>query len=150
MDFEGDVLFVDSPDGGDLVLKDGLIECDKSFKTAVFISLFGGNIDDPAVIESSKSWWGNSIGDKETEVRSRFQFIISGLPLSTKNMKLAAEAIKIDLEWMIESKVCDDIQISGIIADFKTADFTVNILVNNELTDSIEFKVNWEAMRNGI
>jgi len=150
MDFEGDVLFVDSPDGGNLVIENGLFACDKSFKTAVLLSLFGGNIDDPAVIESNKEWWGNDIGDKETALRSRFQFIIAGFPLSTKNLKLAIEAIKIDLQWMIDNGVCDDVQVSGMITDFKSADFTVKIFANSEIADNIEFKVNWEAMRNGV
>lgn len=150
MNFEGDVLFVDTPDGGDLVINNDFFASEKGFKTAVFISLFGGNIDDPAVIESSKEWWGNSIGEEKTSLRSRFQYIVAGLPLSTKNLKLCIEAIKIDLQWMIDDGVCEDIVVSGIITDIKTADFTVKIMINNDIADNINFKVNWEAMQNGI
>ena len=38
-DFEGDVLFLDSNDGGVLQIEDGVIACDKTFKTAVYLSL---------------------------------------------------------------------------------------------------------------
>ena len=45
-DFEGDLLLADSADGGNVLISDGLFQGDRSFNTAVYLSLFGGNRDD--------------------------------------------------------------------------------------------------------
>lgn len=148
-DFEGDVLLKDSPDGGEIEIKDGLISCDKGFSTAVYLSLFGGNEDDKGLAESNKGFWGNCLGDKKTRLVSRFQNVIKGCPLTPKNVLAACSAAKDDLDWMLEDKIADDISVTGRILSVTNANFHVKIMKQNANVIETEFGVNWEA-NNGI
>lgn len=149
-EFKGDVLLEDTPDGGNLVIEDGLIQDDRGFRTAVYLSLFGGNMDDPAIIESNQSWWGNQIGDKETELRSSFQNVICSLPLTTKNLQAAEDAAKKDLQWIIDKGIGDEITVSGSIENIKEANFEIKLFKDGENVLDTTFGVEWEAMSNGI
>lgn len=148
-DFKGDVLFIDTPDGGNIQIENGLVLDDRGFQTAVYLSLFGGNFDDPVVIESNKSWWGNLIGDKETELRSQFQNIICSLPLTTKNIRVAEDAAKQDLTWVIDNGIGDEITVTGSIENIKEASFEIVISKNGQNILNTTYGVQWEAM-NGI
>ncbi len=149
-EFKGDVLFEDTPDGGNLVIEDGLIQDDRGFRTAAYLSLFGGNVDDPAIIESNQSWWGNLVGEKETELRSSFQNVICSLPMTIKNLQSACDAAKRDLQWMIDKGIGEEINVSGTIQNVKQADFEITVIKNGENILSTVFGVEWEAMANGI
>lgn len=149
-EFNGDVLLEDTPDGGNIIITDGLIKDDKGFSTAVLISLMGGNFDDPAVIESNQSWWGNLIGDKETEIRSSFQNTVCSLPLTTKNLQTAEDAAKKDLQWLIDKGIADEINVTGSIENIKRASFEVKVIKNGENILDTVYGVEWEAMANGI
>ena len=115
--FEGDVLLIETPDGGDVVIEDGLIKPCKDFSTAVYLSLFGGNKDDAGTVKNRHTWWANTLKETpETEkVVSRFQAVITGLPLSVKNIRKAEIAAALDFERLTNEGVAD-----GIIADGKT------------------------------
>ena len=116
-DFAGDVLLIETPDGGDIVLESGLVKPCKDFSTAVYLSLFGGNKDDAGTVKNRCTWWANTL--KETpeseKMISRFQAVIAGLPLSVKNIRKAETAAVLDLEWLKSEGVADE-----IIADGKT------------------------------
>lgn len=116
-DFAGDVLLIETPDGGDIVLESGLVKPCKDFSTAVYLSLFGGNEDDAGTVKNRCTWWANTL--KETpeseKMISRFQAVIAGLPLSVKNIRKAETAAVLDLEWLKNEGVADE-----IIADGKT------------------------------
>lgn len=113
--FEGDVLIVESQDGGDLVLANGLIFADEQFSTAVYVSLFGGNKEDAGKVKNKDEWWGNFLSDvsESEKLRSRFQYVISGLPMSIKNIREAELAAEMDLKWFIDEKIADIINIKG-------------------------------------
>ena len=80
--FQGDVLLVSTPDDGDIVLEDGLIQDCRNFDTAAYLSLFGGNEDDLNG-KSKETWWGNLIpGTKRNEwMQSEFGSTVAGFPL---------------------------------------------------------------------
>ena len=149
-DFEGDVLFLDSNDGGVLQIEDGVIACDKTFKTAVYLSLFGGNFEDDGVTDSGKAFWGNLIGEDKTKMVSKFQNTICSLPMTSKNLKLAEDAACSDLQWLIDDGIADKVTASGKIKDLKTADFEINALKSGENILSTTFGIEWEAMANGL
>ena len=81
------------------------------------LSLFGGNKDDAGTVKNRHTWWANTLKETpETEkVVSRFQAVITGLPLSVKNIRKAETAAALDLEWLKNDGVADE-----IIADGKT------------------------------
>ena len=116
-DFAGDVLLIETPDGGDIVLESGLVKPCKDVSTAVYLSLFGGNKEDAGTVKNRCTWWANTL--KETpeseKMISRFQAVIAGLPLSVKNIRKAETAAALDLEWLKLEGVADE-----IIADGKT------------------------------
>ena len=89
--FEGDVLLIETPDGGDVVIEEGLIKPCKDFSSAVYLSLFGGNKDDAGTVKNRHTWWANTLKETQESEKmiSRFQAVITGLPLSIKNIRKA-------------------------------------------------------------
>jgi phage gp46-like protein len=114
-DFMGDLLLIETPDGGDCVIKDGFLEADHGFGTAFYLSLFGGNKADSGKVKNRKTWWGNTlVGVTEKEkIISRFQNFITGKPMTIKNMKDAEEAARQDLKWVIDEGIADKINVTG-------------------------------------
>jgi phage gp46-like protein len=114
-EFEGDILLIETLDGGDFVMKDGIIMADNNYSTAIYLSLFGGNKDDSGVIKTNKTWWGNTLkGTAESEkLVSRFQNIIRSTPLNVKNIRAAETAAVLDLSWMKEEGLVDEIEATG-------------------------------------
>jgi phage gp46-like protein len=113
--FEGDLLLTETPDGGEVAIENGLFVCDRSFNTAVYLSLFGGNKDDNGKVKNSKTWWGNTLpGTAENEkLVSRFQAVISGLPMTIKNIQEAESAASLDLKWIADEGIAEKITVSG-------------------------------------
>ena len=151
-DFAGDVLLIETPDGGDIVLEDRLVKPCKDFSTAVYLSLFGGNKDDAGTVKNRHTWWANTL--KETpeneKMVSRFQAVIAGLPLSVKNIRKAETAAALDLEWLKNEGVADE-----IIADGKTKGkntFVLRVEVKNkgQRLYEKEFALLWEHGINGV
>jgi phage gp46-like protein len=114
-EFEGDAMLYETLDGGDLMVDNGLFISENRFSTAVYLSLFGGNKTDPGKVKNNGEWWGNKLnGITESEkLRSRFQYIINGLPMSVKNIKEAETAAEMDLKWFIDEKIADQISVYG-------------------------------------
>ena len=147
-DFEGDVLFTDTNDGGVLTVEDGLILCDKTFKTAVYLSLFGGNFEDDGV--TTEGFGACNVVEDKTKMVSKFQNIICSLPMTSKNLKLAEDAACSDLQWLIDDGIADEVTVKGKIKDVKNADFEINALKSGENILSTTYGVEWEAMSNGL
>jgi phage gp46-like protein len=132
-EFEGDILLYETADGGELKIEDGLFISDKQFSTAVYLSLFGGNKDDSGKIKNNKEWWGNMLnGIYENEkLKSRFQYVITGFPMTVKSIKEAETAAFIDLEWFIKDKIADEINIYGWAAGEKK--FNLNVEIKKDI-----------------
>ena len=132
MIFEGDVLLIDTPDGGDIVIENDLIQPDKNFSTAVYLSLFGGNKDDTGKVKNKNQWWGNYLAgiSQNEKLRSRFQNIIMGLPMTVKNINDAENAAYKDLEWFIEDEIADKITIQSQTTGIKRFNLYVKIEKN--------------------
>jgi phage gp46-like protein len=113
--FEGDLALTDSPDGGEIGVIDELFVCDRSFNTAVYLSLFGGNRNDAGKVKSPNEWWGNRLsGTAEAEkMTSRFQAVVAGNPMTTKNIALCEGAALLDLEWLKTEGAADEIIAEG-------------------------------------
>jgi phage gp46-like protein len=113
--FEGDLKLFETPDGGEVAIENGFFVADHGFSTAVYISLFGGNIVDSGKVKNNKTWWGNTLSGIQgnEKVVSRFQNTIMTIPLTVKNIKYAEEAAKQDLDWMVKSGIIDEIVATG-------------------------------------
>jgi phage gp46-like protein len=113
--FEGDIFLYETVDGGEVKEESGLFIPDKQFSTAVYLSIFGGNKDDSGKVKNDTGWWGNLLdGTLENEkLKSRFQYIITGFPMTVKNIKEAETAAALDLKWFIDEKIADEVDIYG-------------------------------------
>jgi phage gp46-like protein len=152
--FEGDLLLEDTPDGGDIKIENDLFVSDMSFNTAVYLSLFGGNKNDNGKVKNKFTWWGNTLaGISESEkLISRFQSIIFGLPMTTKNIQSAENAASLDLKWVVDEGIGDKRIIFGQAVTRNKFALTVNILSKKESVYKNTFTLLWQAgvYKNGI
>ncbi|MCL2381360.1 MAG: hypothetical protein FWC64_07165 [Treponema sp.] len=145
--FRGDILLYDTPDGGDINITEGLIESDSAFNTAVYLSLFGGNKDDNGRIKNRKTWWGNILRGVNENQRlvSRFQAIVFGLPMTTKNILNAEEAARLDLAWVIGEKIADEILTDGRAITHNRFNLQVKINAKGQTIYDNAFAIYWRA-----
>jgi len=145
--FEGDLRLNDTPDGGDILIKEGLILSDKTFSTAVYLSLFGGNKEDNGRVRNRKTWWGNTLRGVNENQRlvSRLQAIIFGLPMTTKNMLDAEEAARLDLGWIITEKIASEIIASGRAVSRNRFSLTIQINANGDTIYNNAFAIFWRS-----
>jgi len=145
--FEGDLLLYETLDGGDVSVENGLFVSDRQFNSAVYLSLFGGNKTDNGKTNSKNQFWGNylnGVTDSE-KLRSRFQFIITGLPMSVKNIREAEQAAAIDLQWFIDEKIADEIFINGRATGKNRFNLKVEILKDKNNIFENEYFLLWGA-----
>ncbi len=148
MEFQGDVLLLSTPDGGDLSIMDNFIVGTGGFETAVFLSLAGGDVDDNGTESTRKSgWWGNALEPDNPNRRliSRLQNIIRGLPATPNNLNKAIQAAKDDLSWFIEEQIADTIELNGSIPSKNRLELSGKILKDEKLLHEIKFEENWGA-----
>ena len=70
-----DVALRQTVDGGEITVINGIVELDGGLETSVYLSLFGGNVDDPGDRVSDKTWWGNyDETNPNRKYRSRLQY----------------------------------------------------------------------------
>ena len=151
-DFAGDVLLIETPDGGDIVLESGLVKPCKDVSTAVYLSLFGGNKEDAGTVKNRCTWWANTL--KETpeseKMISRFQAVIAGLPLSVKNIRQAESAAALDLDWLKHEGVADEIITFGKTKGKNTFVLKVEIKNGGKKLYEREFALLWENGVHGL
>jgi phage gp46-like protein len=148
--FEGDLLLYDTPDGGELAIESGLFVSDKQFSTAVYLSLFGGNKEDPGKVKNNQEWWGNYLGISESEkLKSRFQYVITGLPMTVKNIKEAETAAQLDLQWFISEKIADEIFTYGQAVAKNRFNLTVEIMKDTRTIFKNTYFFQWGVSNGG-
>jgi phage gp46-like protein len=146
-EFQGDLLLVSTPDGGEVEIKDGHFVSDQAFNTAVYLSLFGGNKDDPGTVKNNKTWWGNLLpaaSDSEKMV-SRFQAFITAQPMSTKNILAACNNAELDLAWIKDEGIADRITVSGQAGRGNRFNLTVSIEADGESIYDNTFVLFWKV-----
>jgi phage gp46-like protein len=146
-DFEGDVLLVETPDGGDFIMEDGIIMADTNYSTAIYLSLFGGNKDDSGVVKTNKTWWGNTLrGTKKNEkLISRFQYIIRSMPLTVKNIRKVEDAAALDLAWMVEEGLVDKVETSGSTQGKNRFHLDISLIKSGTSIFEYNFNTIWGA-----
>lgn len=151
-EFQGDVLLTDDLDGGIISIENGLIMPDRGFSTAMYLSIFGGNSDDSGKVDTSSTWWGNRMRGTRANERmiSKFQALIKVLPLTSKNLVLAQEAVASDVDWMKQEGIADEINVDVSAVDNHRVSITVIIKKNGELIEKGNYTANWEAVADGV
>jgi phage gp46-like protein len=152
-DFEGDLLLADTPDGGDIIVEDGLFACDRSFGTAVYLSLFGGNKDDAGRVKNGREWWGNTLaGTAEAEkMTGRFQSLLAGIPMTAKNIAACENAALLDLAWLKADGACDEIAADGRAGAKNRFYMTIELKARGTSVYKNTFSLFWrEGLRGGV
>jgi phage gp46-like protein len=151
-DFEGDLYLADTEDGGDIRVEEEFFVNDKTFNTAVYLSLFGGNKEDAGKIKNSRSWWGNMLsGTAENEkMVSRFQAVIAGKPMTAKNIQEAENAAELDLKWLKSEGAADGIKANGRAASGSRFLLDIKISAAGETVYDNTFALFWKAGVYGV
>lgn len=111
-----DVLLRQSNDGGDVTIRGGLLQLSEGLETAAYLSLFGGNEDDPAGTDSTLQWWGNLLDvEPERAYRSETQYLVQGLPAIPFNLRRIEQAAARDLQWMLDTGVAKSTTVEATI-----------------------------------
>src|SRR5262245_54894693 len=111
-----DVLLRQTNDGGDISIEAGLLLMSEGLETAAYLSLFGGNEDDPGEADLTLQWWGNLLdGEPERAYRSETQFLTQALPAIPINLQRIEQAAARDLQWMLDTELAQSIAIEATI-----------------------------------
>jgi phage gp46-like protein len=123
-----DVFLFQTLDDGDVFLKDGDLVMDAGLRTAAYLSLFGGNVDDDGLSASNLQFWANfSEKDVELMYRSRLQNLMQDIPLIPANLLRLEDAAKSDLHWLIDGKEADTIEVEASIPTVNTIKLVIDI-----------------------
>jgi len=147
--FEGDLLLDLTNDGAEICVKDNLFVCDREFNNAILLSLFGGNSEDDGTVDNNKGWWGNYTKENvfERKMTSRFQYASYGRALTSGSAKDAVQAAKLDLAWLIDNGIADNIELAGSIENNKTFSLSITIQKNSNDIYKNTYAFNWEAIQ---
>lgn len=152
-EFSGDVLLVSTDDGGDIVLKDGMISACRNFITATYLSLFGGNRGD-ADRRPKETWWGNLVPGTEAAewMHSEFGATVEGLALTSASLRTAAAAAARDLAWTKEVAGADAVDVSLSAESGNRVVLSAEILKEGEGVGGGDYAFQWRGamQKNGI
>lgn len=100
-----DVALRHTDNGGEIEATNGLLTLDDGLYGAVYLSLYGGNVDDSGSNgDKPRQWWGNlSELESAGTYRSETQNALRSLPLVPASLRQIEDAVKRDLAWMIPS-----------------------------------------------
>lgn len=133
-----------TPDNGDLILEDGDLLVGNGLESAAVLSLFGGDIDDSgSQADEAKQFWGNVIQtDPNKRLRSRTQFLLRSLPVTSGNLRRIQDAVETDLAWMKQEALVQSIEVEVELAGVKRVRIVIDLLVSNERYP-LEFTREW-------
>ena len=152
MIFQGDVLLLSTPDGGDLKIENNFVVGTGGFETATYLTLFGGNKEDNGTSATiKKSWWGNQLDNNEPnkKLSSRTQNFMLSNPATPGNLTKIIENANLDMAWFIDEGICDTIEIQGRIPEPDKLELSIRSLKNGDLVADFKFIENWKAAESG-
>jgi phage gp46-like protein len=146
-ELEMDILLEDTPDGGDIRIENRMFMQSSAYRTAIYLSLFGGNTNDSGKVQNSNTWWGNMLsGVSENEkLVSRFQEFVFGMPMTTKNILEAEERARLDLRWIVDTGLGEAAEVSGSAVSRNRFALTVCILAGGKSVAKEAFTVAWKS-----
>lgn len=137
-----DVYLFDTENGGDvtpdLETRDGL-------ESAVYLSLFGGNVKDDGREQNEFQWWGNlSENEENKKYRSTAAYLLRTVPPSPKNLRRIENAAKNDLDWFLKAGFTQEIFVTATMPKLNQVKLTVAM----EGIDPLEFRSDWGSIDN--
>jgi len=111
-----DVLLRQTNDGGDITIEGGLLLMSDGLETSAYLSLFGGNEDDPAQTDTTLQWWGNLLeAEPARHYRSETQILLASLPAIPANLLRIEQAASRDLQWMLDTGLAQSVTVEATI-----------------------------------
>ncbi len=142
---QGDVLLFQTPDGGDIIIENGIVAMSGGLETTVYLSLFGGNEDDDGRPDNPKNWWGNLDEiDPAKQYRSETQHLLQAIPATSGNLRKIEDAVKRDLAWMVTIKAASEVVAEARLTGVNRVTILIEVLAQGE-ESSFEFTQNWKV-----
>jgi phage gp46-like protein len=142
-----DVLLIDSPDGAEIEFKNGVLTMTlDGLQNAARLSLFGGNEDDPGQEGDTSKQWALNCDEPvaERKLRSRTQYLLNTLPLTSSNLLRVKDAVEADLAWFVASKVASSVTATITIPALNRINIAIDIVVV-DTTFSFVLSEAWRA-----
>jgi len=135
-----DILLIDTLNGGDITFDDNSnLQMTRGLDTAVYLCLFGGNLEDDGSAATDKlQWWGNDGEPEDKHFRSRFQNLLRGQPYNSSIRVKLEEAAKYDIKKGIPQASKIDVDISSSV---KRLDVEIKIWLKDGTQEYIELGV---------
>lgn len=147
--FDGDVLMKQENDGGEIEFINGQPVMTGGFENATYLSFFGGNEDDDGSKDNPLTYWGNFLEDDPSKKYiSETQYLLRGLPATSANLIKIEEAMKRDLQWFLDTKTANKIEVLAIIPALNKINLSGSIFAQGK-EFNFNFTENWKAMSNG-
>ena len=135
--FDGDVAFILTPDGGQIIYTGGQPLMDPGgLETAVNISLF-----------TSLGWWANGLNENEPDkqIGSDFEERVKPHAITTAYLRDVEDAARDALQWMINQKIAQTVEAVVIWPELNQVDLSILITKPDGETVTVRYELNWEA-----
>ena len=129
---EGDVYFFNTPNSGDVSIKNGVMSLDSGLSTSVYISLF-----------SVGDWWGNEVNSAEQKIKSELNKILDR-KLNNQTRLDAIEFSKKSLAWMLDQNIVASIEIEATIPEVNILFLELVITKPDGTIINMKYEINWE------
>ncbi len=140
-----DVLLFNTDNGGEISIVNGVVEVGNGLTSGVFLSLFGGNIQDDGSANNPHQWWGNyDEPDISRKQRSRFQHMIQDLPATPNNLLVIKEAAEADLKWMLNESVATSITVVVTMPGLNRISVKITVIADDD-EQTIVYSANWQG-----
>lgn len=134
---QGDLYIFSTLDGGEIVVKNGEPVLNQGLETAVYISLEGSKSD----------WFANEFLQGSQKLISSFAKYRESVTLTTGVINTSIELIKQDLQWLINDKIANAINVNMNIIGNNRVEIKISIRNGREEIKLSPYQLNWNAQQ---
>jgi phage gp46-like protein len=133
--FEGDLALFNNLIAGDINVENGQPTMEQGLETAIFISLYSGD---------KKSYWANeNLQQTPTyQMGGEYEKLSEGLALNPQSAQRLNEAIKRDIQWLIDENIVNEITTQSSIIN-GAYQVVITVLKNDNSTQQFKYSNNW-------
>lgn len=133
-----DVRLLQTNDGGEIEIKNGLVTMSDGLYEAVYLSCFGGNERDSGLDGDRYQWWGN-IGEPVSarRYRAETQHLLRSMPAIPANLKRVQEAAERDLTWMVETRLATLVSALASMPALSRVRLRINVIIGDRRFESV-------------
>lgn len=141
---QGDVQLIQTTDDGEITVVEGDLLLTGGLETAVYVSLFGGNLNCSGRPTCPFTWWANhDETDKAYKYVSETQYLIGTVPMISANLRRIEEAAKRDLCWLRDNKIASDVTVNAYVEGADKLKIVVDITAVG-IEKTFEYVENWK------